>query len=45
MLVDGPRLIGHGNKLMLGSLKRAYERLLVKPSCSEDPSVFEIPVP
>ena len=38
-----PRIEGvmQAEKLKPGTMKRAYERLLVKPSCS----VLEIPVP
>ena len=28
---------GHAKELRLGTIKRAYERLLVKPSCSRRP--------
>jgi hypothetical protein len=41
--------MGHEKMLRLGNMKRAYERLLVKPSCitlvAEDPSILEMPVP
>jgi hypothetical protein len=36
---------GHAKDLRLGTVKRAYERLLVKPSWSIIPSVLEMSVP
>jgi hypothetical protein len=33
--VDSPGLKRHVKELRLGTIKRTYERLLVKPSCSE----------
>ena len=32
--VDGPGLMGPAKNLRLGNMKRAYERLLMKSSCS-----------
>jgi hypothetical protein len=29
--------MGNAKKLRLGTMKRAYKRILVKPSCSERP--------
>ena len=43
--VEGPELRGHAKKLWLGTMKRAYERLLVtvQPGYSRDPSISEMP--
>ena len=35
--VDSPGLKGSCKKLRFGTMKRAYERLLMKPSCSGRP--------
>jgi hypothetical protein len=32
--------MGNAKKLRLGIMKRSFKRLLVKPSCSEDFSIF-----
>jgi hypothetical protein len=36
---------GHAKELRLGTMKRAYERLLVKPSFSRRQQCLEMPVP
>jgi hypothetical protein len=36
---------GHAEELRLGTMKKAYKRSLVKPSCSGRPSVLEMLVP
>jgi hypothetical protein len=38
--IDGPRLKGHAKELRLGTMKRGYERLLLKPSYSERQQCF-----
>ena len=37
VIVDGPVAEGRAKDLRLGTMKIAYERLLVKPSCSGRP--------
>jgi len=39
--VDGPELKGYAKDLRFGTMKRAYERLLAKPSCSGRPQYIE----
>lgn len=46
MTVEGPGQQGHEKTLELGTMKRAYERLLmkVKPVEAEDSSILEMPI-